>query len=220
MLFKDCRWCSAYWIHRNCGCYFLNNTENNFICCKPWWSKYACSNSVTVGTQQFTTQLAMSYFYFTNSITSMVPTLQVVYNLLNRNKQDNSVINCTLLALLKKMIKGKKVQSSDSLVGQNGGLLLAPKGQQEGRGGRRLRSPLIAIQQTVAFCSHYQQGCLHWVMTHKPLMLQWQQLQDSSCYCVLVCLCMCSSVHTCVCHSHVFFVCTKSALYTIQRVVC
>lgn len=27
-----------------------------------------------------------------------------------------------------------------------------------------LRPPLIDIQQTVAFCPHYQQGCCHWVM--------------------------------------------------------
>lgn len=87
------------------------------------------------------TQLTMSYFYHPHSITSVVPTLQVVYNLVlkpNRAKQDSSVINCTLLALLKK-IKGKKVQSSDRLLGQrvDGGLLSAPKGQQEGGGGRR-----------------------------------------------------------------------------------
>lgn len=155
----------------------------------------------------------------------MVPTLQVVYNLLlklDRNKQDNSVINCTLLALLKK-IKGKKVQSSDSLVGQNGGLLLAPSTPRTAGGKRRTAAEvstdrysadsrfLLSLSAGMLALGHDTQASYAAVTTAARLQL-------------LLCACLplhvCSSVHTCVCHSRVSFVCTKSALYTIQRVVC
>lgn len=59
------------------------------------------------------------------------------------------------------------MQSSDRLLGQgvDGGLLSAPKGQQEaGEEKEEDRSLLIDIQQTVTYCPHYQQGCFHWVM--------------------------------------------------------
>lgn len=49
--------------------------------------------------------------------------------------------------------------------GVDGGLLSAPKGQQEaGEEKEEDRSLLIDIQQTVTYCPHYQQGCFHWVM--------------------------------------------------------
>lgn len=63
-------------------------------------------------------------------------------------KQESSVINCALLALLKK-IKGKKVQSSDRLLGQglDGGLLSAPKGQQGGEEEEEEDSPEVSTDR-------------------------------------------------------------------------
>lgn len=94
------------------------------------------------------------------------------------------------------------------------------------RHGRRrrtaLRSPLTDIQQTVAFCSHCQQGCCHWVML-ADTQASYAAVSTAARLQLLLCACLPlhvrSSVHTCVCHSHVFFVCTKSTLYTIQRLV-
>lgn len=103
------------------------------------------------------------------------------------------------------------MQSSDSLLGQgvDGGLLSAPKGQQEAREEEEedsaevsadrysADSRFLPISRDVAAGSCSQ--------THKPLMLQRQQLQDSSCYCVLVCFSM--RVHLCThaCVTHTFF---------------
>lgn len=118
----------------------------------------------------------------------------------NRAKQESSVINCSLLALLKK-IKGTKLQSSDRLLGQavDGGRKEAEVFTESYSADSHILPSVSA--GTLPLGSGLQ--------THKLLMLQRQQLQDSSCYCV----------HTCMCHYH-FSLHTKSVCLTIQCIVC
>ncbi len=86
-----------------------------------------------------------------------------------------------------------------------------------------LRCPLIDIQQTEAFCSRCQRGCCHWVML-ADTQASYAAVSTAATLQLLLCSCLPphvrSPAHTCACHSHVFFARTKSALYTIQRVVC
>lgn len=119
------------------------------------------------------------------------------------------------------------MQSSDRLLGQgvDGGLLSAPKGQQEaGEEKEEDRSLLIDIQQTVTYCPHYQQGCFHWVMladTQESLLF----CSGNSCKTPVAtvrlfapaCVFLCAHMRVSLMF---FFVRIKSALYTIQHAVC
>lgn len=117
----------------------------------------------------------MKYFNLIHSIKSIASSLEVVHNPVLKPSQ--SPKQCQTRKQRhklhsagpdKKRLKGKEEQSSDRLLGQglDEGLLSTPERQQEGGRirGTVLRPPLIDIQQTVAFCPHYQQGCCHWVM--------------------------------------------------------
>lgn len=101
--------------------------------------------------------------------------------------------------------------------------LLKDSRSQGRRRGTALRSLLIDIQQTVTFCPHYQQGCCHWAVL-ADTQASYAAVSTAAGLQLLLCayllLHVRSFVHTCLCHSRFFFVCTKSALYTIQLVVC
>lgn len=135
-------------------------------------------------------------------------------------KQDGGVINCTLLAMLKK-IKGKKVQSSDRGWMEGCYQLRKDSRREEVEedsakvstdSNQRLSAPTISRDAATGSCSQ----------THKPLMRQ--QLQDSSCYCALVCLGVRLCTHACV--TLVFSLCalnqsfTQSSALSVQHSRC
>lgn len=112
----------------NCGdCIIVfDNTENKFICCNPCCSKPL---HYRVMSEHSSSQ---HHDYFSGVRGCLQCCIETKPGYRNRAKQESSVINCTLLALLIK-IKGERVQSSDRLLGQEGCYQLLKDSRRQGR---------------------------------------------------------------------------------------